>query len=141
MKRSALALAALVCLPACYNATVTTGRPASGQTVSVPWAHGFLFGLVPPAVVDVSTRCPNGVAQVSTQQSFLNMLANGLTLGLYTPMTITVACASAGSADAGRVIVVPRGGGRMEIEAALGEAVRVSDETHAPVTVDFSGQR
>lgn len=95
--RSICVLAMLtIALSGCYHATVDTGQPASGEVIVEPWAHGFIYGLVPPSTVETAERCPNGVAQVETQLSFLNMLASALTFSLYSPMTIEVQCASAG---------------------------------------------
>jgi hypothetical protein len=83
----------------CYHATIETGLPASPTTIDQPWAHSFLWGLVPPATVETAAKCPSGVAKVETQLSFLNQLANFLTGGIYSPMQITVTCARAGGAD------------------------------------------
>jgi hypothetical protein len=44
-------------------------------------------------------QCPEGVAQVDTQLSFLNQLVSFLTWGIYTPMEIVVTCASGGMDD------------------------------------------
>lgn len=49
--------------------------------------------LLPPSMVSTAERCPNGVAKVETQQSFVNQLVGFLTLGIYTPMQIKVTCA------------------------------------------------
>jgi hypothetical protein len=38
-------------------------------------------------------KCSDGTARVETQHSFGNQIAAALTLGLYTPMEITVTCA------------------------------------------------
>ena len=57
------------------------------------WAHGFIFGLVPPSTVSTQAQCAKGVAKVETQISFLNGLAQMLTFSLYTPMSIKVTCA------------------------------------------------
>ncbi len=40
-----------------------------------------------------ASRCPNGVARVETQQSFVNGLVAWITFFIYTPMTIMVTCA------------------------------------------------
>jgi len=93
--RTSLALAAAALLGGCYHAVIDTGREPSGTTISKPWAHSFVGGLVPPSVVETAQKCPAGVARVETQQSFLNLLAQGLTWGIYSPMTITVSCAKA----------------------------------------------
>lgn len=87
-------LLALPLLAACYHAQIETGLEPGTQKIEKPWASGFVFGLVPPSTVETAAKCPTGVAKVETQQSFLNMLANGLTWGLYTPMSITVTCAA-----------------------------------------------
>lgn len=82
----------------CYHATVDTGRTPSGQVIRKAWANGFVYGLVPPATVETASQCPNGVAKVETQLSFLNQLVSALTFGIYTPMEILVQCAAGGTA-------------------------------------------
>jgi hypothetical protein len=57
------------------------------------WAHGWLGGLVSPYAVQTQQKCPRGVAKVTTQLSFGNMVASIITGGIYTPMDITVVCA------------------------------------------------
>lgn len=81
----------------CYHAVIDTGLAPGTQTIEKTWAHGFLFGLVPPSVVETASRCPHGVARVETQLSFLNQIANILTFGIYTPMQINVTCAATGA--------------------------------------------
>ena len=44
--------------------------------------------------MDAEEECSSGVARVETQLSFLNKLSGVLTLGLYSPMHVTVTCAS-----------------------------------------------
>ena len=86
-------LTAVVVLSGCYHATIETGLPPGTQTLEKPWASSLIYGLVPPQTVETASRCPNGVARVETQQSFVNGLVRFLTLGIYTPMTIVVTCA------------------------------------------------
>ena len=114
MKRLFAVLAIALLASGCYHATITTGKAAGGQTISVPWAHGFVYGLVPPSTVETAAQCPNGVAQVETQHSFLNMLAQWLTFGLYTPMQIDVTCAAGGMEDDADLVDT-----REELEKAL----------------------
>ena len=79
----------------CYRITVQSGAPAAATpAVNIPWAHGFVYGLVPPSPVNVASQCQQGVATVVTQQSFINGLAQFLTWSLYSPQTITVTCAT-----------------------------------------------
>ena len=90
---STLALPALL-LAGCYHATISTGQPAGSETISEPFATGWIYGLIPPATVETAAKCKNGVAKVETQYSFLNWLVGAITFGIYTPMQIDVTCAS-----------------------------------------------
>lgn len=102
MKIRTLAVLGLVLvLGGCYHAIIDTGMPASGTVIEEPWAMSFVGGLIPPPLVDVASRCPNGVSRVETQHSFLNSLVGGITSGIITPMTITVTCAAGGMGEAG----------------------------------------
>ena len=79
----------------CYNASVITDKTPSDVIIEKPWALSFVYGLIPPATIDASEKCKNGIAKVETELSFLNQLVSGLTGGLITPMHITVTCAVA----------------------------------------------
>jgi len=141
MRSTGLALlAGLIVLSAgCYHATINTGRPASGQTIEIPWAHGFVAGLVPPDTVEAASRCPNGVARVETQHSFLNMLAQFLTFSIYSPMTITVECAASSPApDDGTTVELPAGSSMKDLENAINTAAMRSAGTGSPVFIEFS---
>lgn len=98
MNRNIIAVAVIsLTASGCYHAVVDTGLAPSPQAIDKAWAHGFVYGLVPPSVVETASKCSQGVSKVETQHSFLNMLAQALTLGLYTPMQITVTCAGSGA--------------------------------------------
>ncbi|MBC7791317.1 MAG: Bor family protein [Anaerolineae bacterium] len=83
----------------CYHAVIDTGRAPSTQTIEKPWASGWIYGLVPPSVLETAQKCPNGPAKVETQLSFANQLVYFLTFGIYTPMWIKVTCAESGTAS------------------------------------------
>ena len=89
----------LLAATACYHVTVDTGKPAGTQTIEQPWAASFVYGLVPPKTVETASQCRTGVARVETMISFVNGLVGGLTLGIFTPMTIKVTCASASAGE------------------------------------------
>lgn len=142
MSRSllALSLGALLLLPGCYHARVETGRTPGSTVVEKPWASGFIAGLIPPSTVNVASECPDGVAVVETQHSFLNMLAQFVTFSLYSPMHIKVTCAAAGTAslDAdAEVVTVREGATAAEVGLALAHAGEVAGETGAQVYVSF----
>ncbi len=137
MKRSLLSILAMVAVSvSCYHATIETGRAESGQVISKPWATGWLFGLIPPSTVSTAAQCPQGVARVETQLSFVNMLVGALTFHLFTPMTIEVACASAGSASAPD-IRVPPGADEDAVVQLMAEAADRAVALQRPVIVQF----
>lgn len=126
----------------CYHAQVTTGRTPSAIVIDKPFASGWIYGLIPPDTVEAASECSDGVARVETQLSFVNQLVTAITFGIYTPMHITVTCASAGSASAresGLEIVVERATAsdvRRTFEAAADEAVASGEAVYvrfAPV--------
>ena len=125
---------ALLAVGACYHVTIDTGRAPNGTTIEKPWAASFIYGLVPPPVVETAGKCPNGVAKVETQQSFLNGLVAGLTFGIFTPWDIKISCASTRAASTEHTIPVAAEGSAMKaIERASDEAV----QTGEPVYVQF----
>jgi hypothetical protein len=89
-----LAAAVLIGCAGCYHATVETGATPSTVVIDQKFASSWIYGLVPPKTVETAARCPNGPAKVETQHSFVNQLVGILTLGIYTPMQITVTCAT-----------------------------------------------
>jgi len=90
-----LLLAAAALLSGCYRVTVVTGAPpAPTAEIQRLWQHSFVYGIVPPPEIDASAQCPQGIATVVTERSFLNGLVSILTWSLYTPMQATVTCAT-----------------------------------------------
>jgi hypothetical protein len=93
VKSLVLAAASLV-LSGCYHITVNSGATPAATVVDKQWQNSFVYGLVPPPEVNVKSDCPNGVAVVETEHSFLNGLVAALTWQLYTPMHVKVSCSS-----------------------------------------------
>jgi hypothetical protein len=136
-----LGVAVVLVCSACYHATIETGLPSGNETVSKAWAHGWLWGLVPPSTVETASRCKNGVAKVETQMSFLNMLANFITSGIYSPMQIDVTCASSNHmalspSDDGNIIHA-KDRSAEAARAAIAEAAAISQRRHQAVFVQF----
>jgi len=132
--RRAAAVVAAFALTGCYHAVIQTGRPESSDVISIKWANSFVYGLVPPPVLETASRCTNGVAKVETQHSFLNGLVGIITFGIYTPIQLDVTCAARGTASAAPVIRVEQG---RTAEQALSEAIKVAAEQQTAVYVQF----
>jgi hypothetical protein len=92
--RKAAILLAMTVLAGCYHVTVVTSTAPTATQVNKEWQNSFVIGLVPPPELNVKDQCPNGVAKVETERSFLNGLVGFLTQSIYTPMHTTVTCAS-----------------------------------------------
>lgn len=125
----------------CYHAQIITDAQPSGQVIDEPWAHGFIFGLVPPKEIRTASECPNGVAKVETQISFLNGLVSAITFNIYTPMHITVTCASGGTSAAkieGRdLITISDKSDDREVIKGVQQASEKSLELKKPVYLIF----
>lgn len=134
-----IVFAVLLALPACYHATIQTGLPAGTGVVRQDWAAGWLWGLVPPKPVSTLAQCPSGVSKVETQHSFLNMVVQGLTGGIFVPMSIRATCASGGRAGLAPSpeILVGDGATQDEIIDAFRRAGELSVKSGQPVYVRF----
>ncbi len=132
---TALALA-LVSSMACYHAIINTGRSESSTIIEKQWASSFVFGLVPPDPLDVSSQCKGGVAKVETQHSFLNALVAFLTIDIYTPIDIKVTCAGAGMAPKTSMIA-PSDDTPAAQRQAMAQAVDRAERSGEPVFVRF----
>lgn len=132
MKAKLALLVLIVASSGCYHATVETGLQPSSQRLEKRWASSWVYGLVPPSVVQTAQRCPSGVAKVDTQLSFTNQLVSFFTLGIYTPMEIVVTCAEA---RAGASIPAVRNIGNAS--SAVKAAVQMSAAENTPVLVAF----
>ena len=135
----ALGVASLIALGACYHATVQTGATPSSTVIDKSFASAWIYGLVPPSTVSTASKCPNGVAKVETQHTFVNQLVGLLTLGIYTPMQIRVTCAagSSASADSSSVHVVATDTSSAAREEALATAVTQAAATKKSVYLEF----
>ena len=130
MKTTSTALVAFALLASgCYHAIVTTGRP-EGKVINRPFQPSFIAGLVPPPPLNVASECPSGIAKVETQHSFIEGLVAGITFGIFTPMTITVTCASGSAAlPAAHTVNVAAKADDAARSAAIGRAAEIAIES------------
>jgi hypothetical protein len=136
-KRGASLLAVAVSLSACYHATIETGLTPSTQVLEQSFASSWIYGLVPPKTVETASRCPDGVAKVETQHTFVNQLVGFLTLGIYTPMHIRVTCAQAGAGPSAASVTIPATAEGEEVRMAFGNAADLVAQSEKAVTVRF----
>ena len=139
VSRVAAAAATVLAAAGCYHATIDTGATPSTQVISKEWAAGWIYGLVPPSTVETASKCPNGVAKVETQLSFLNQLVSFLTLYIYTPMSIQVTCAAprtAGAASPAIDVTVSQADGSQAVASAFAQAASRAVASHRTVLVE-----
>ena len=93
-------IAALLLMSAgCYHAAIESGRKPGNDKIEKEWASGWAWGLVGPEPIEAQSTCTSGLSKVETEHSFLNGLVGVVTIGIYTPMHLTVTCASGQTAD------------------------------------------
>lgn len=106
---SCAAIALMGCVVAgCYSTTIRSGRlpdhrPAiymdgiEAATFDARWHSGFINGIVEVGGnYNMERICPQGWAEITTQQDFLNSLLAIVTFGVYSPQSITIRCAAQG---------------------------------------------
>jgi len=132
-------IVAAALLAGCYHAIIDTGRPSSTEVIDRPWSNSFIYGLVPPPVLETMAKCPNGVSKVETQHSFLNEVVSAVTFGIYTPMSIRVTCASSRSSmnSSDQVLDVAPDATPAARQAAVEHAATMAVKSGAPVYVRF----
>lgn len=139
--KSLFAIAGLFLLSGCYHTQVTTGLMPSAVVIDIPFAHSFLYGLIPPKEVKAASQCENGVAKVESQISPANGIVAAITFSLYTPMHITVTCAAAPRAD-----LLPTDAPKIEANGAnwdseyastVGKAAEMAKNLNTPVYIVF----
>lgn len=124
----------------CYHATIETGLNPSAVVHHESFAASWIYGLVPPSTVSTAEKCPNGVAKVETQLSFVNQLVGIITLGIYTPMEIKVTCATKTTAMIHRMdpdYVVPSDASTEDVQLLYMLAAEQAVRTKKPVYIEY----
>lgn len=151
MKRLAvifMMLAVALCL-GCYHAVIDTGASPGDVVIDMPWAKSFIFGLVPPDVVETAAKCPGGVAKVETEHSFLNWLVGAVTFGIFTPIHIRVTCAGTAVSLNGEIdylvpsadLVIREEATPEEAADVLQAATELAVDSGEPVFVKFAANQ
>ena len=133
-----LLLLCVVVVSGCYAAAIETGKTPSTRVIEKNWAAGWIYGLVPPKIVETANQCSAGVAKVQTMLSLPNQLVGFLTFGIYTPMTIRVTCAQiqdTSQAESGNVLTVSKSASVREFQNVFQAAAERSVKSRKDVFV------
>ena len=97
MKRTVLLAALMLGLAGCYTTKLHYGDIDPGRTSThLRLQHTFFWGFLSPGSTNLSNVCRGQqVVSIKSQLAGLGLLANWLTAGIWSPMTITVVCADA----------------------------------------------
>src|SRR5262249_37054497 len=102
MKRPqpSLSLALVLCsiMTGCWTTTVSSGKPVSHakSASTTRWHSGILTGGVElSGPHELKRICPNGWAEVETETSPFNVIAEFATFHLYAPQMVRIRCADA----------------------------------------------
>ena len=138
--RVAVLLIGITCLMGCYHATIETGLTPSATVINESFASSWIYGLIPPNTVSTAAKCPDGVAKVETQLSFVNQLVGFLTLGIYTPMEIKVTCAAKTTAmihGQNPDFILPAGASLEDTQRLYMLAAEKAVNTKRPVYIEY----
>jgi len=79
----------------CYKQSfVDTTRPTTGNVSVEFWQKNLAWGLVSGPDIELEESCPQGIARVNESFTVTNGFVTLLTMGLYSPYTIEIFCAS-----------------------------------------------
>lgn len=98
-KLAVVTVVAALALGGCYKINYKTGLPPGGGTHSTKVSH-FLWGAAGGGDTDVGAQCPDGVAAVHEEKSFVDQLISSLTGFLYSPTSVVVECAKPAATSA-----------------------------------------
>jgi hypothetical protein len=115
--------------------SITSAAHAQDSTSSKHWATSFVYGIVPATVAEAATQCRDGLAKVRRGQTPVNTLVSIVTLGMFSPITILVTCATRSEKPA---IDVPADATLDDRRNALADAVDESLKTHRWVVVRYT---
>jgi hypothetical protein len=125
----------------CYQAQVTTGNEPGGETITET-RSGYLWGLSMQGFpIDGASKCPNGVASVSTKLTFVDLLIRSIgPVGLfYAPMHVTIECAGGGMSSVMPApdvdYTLPGDATKAETKSTITAAAKQSAATQSPVQV------
>lgn len=134
MRRAIAVLLSVISITSAATAQDSTSLTAR-VTAAKQWATTFVYGVVPGAVAEAAAQCRDGLAKVRRGQTPANTLVSIVTLGMFSPITILVTCATRSERP---MIDVPADATLDERRNALADAVDESLKTHHWVVVRYT---
>lgn len=108
MRKLVFAALAALALAGCHAVRYDAGRPASQRRYERT-VNFWLWGFQGDGRVDLDAACPEGVARFRNDATFLQWVAQVITIGFWSPRRVVVECAE--GAPARNVAPAPPGGG------------------------------
>jgi len=92
---SAAILAALVLSSGCYSTKMYFASETPSAATRSATTHVFLWGMVPAGKVNLENLCGQAaISEVKTEMGPGGLIANLLTAGIWSPMTVTATCSA-----------------------------------------------
>ena len=90
----ALIALALSGLSGCYTTRMVYAESAGRAGANYEtWSHALFWGIVPLGTVNLDGYCGDaGIRRVKTQIGGIGLVANFLTVGIWTPMHVHIVC-------------------------------------------------
>jgi hypothetical protein len=94
VRSAALALVLGGSLSGCFNLKYySTSLPGPGAVHKV-WVHAFVGGIATVGEINLDELCPTGVYKMKSNLSLIDLVLTVVTGAIYTPMNVTVTCAT-----------------------------------------------
>ncbi len=93
-------LAGAALLSACFRTTVRSGQPPWHSPAShyEKWHSGYVLGAAEASgPYELTEVCPDGWSEVETETDPFEAYLTVLTLGIYAPQSVTIACTAPGA--------------------------------------------
>lgn len=141
---AALGLLLVGCFKHQYVAPNSSAQPSPSYS---SWHHHFVWGLINASgQVNLEQVCPQGIARIENEMSFVNGLVTVFTGALYQPTTVEVYCNNGGSPvqvgltpDADMISrlqeVYP------DLEERLGLAIEAAEREEAALAAGHAGRQ
>ena len=89
-----VSVAGLLLGTGCFKHSVRDERLKPGTRTTEAWKPYVVVGLAPVGKEPIYAECPSGIALFEAEHSILNMLVGFITWNIFTPISVSYACAA-----------------------------------------------